>query len=309
MTALSQQLALPLALAAFAEVLLLRTLMRAGPFLPRAEWLADVYRGMQLVGTAAANLVTLLAVTTILLLAAKAFVGDQPIGRLAGLVALTTAGLQAYLVLVPAASLLAAVGVLALTALALSLILAASPLRGLARLGAATILVTDFAALYHAIAQPARALGLDLPGATAPFFAAEGLATVAVIGVLSIVRPGFQWGPAIAGLAAGSLVAVGRTLQPSIFALATMWNFGFTLYLPTVIYALTAGLFTYTLVTLGRSADARRTTACGLTLIALGGLKLDYGYFALMALAGYWLLTADVRAATGRRTSPPGRRS
>jgi hypothetical protein len=296
MLPLAVRLARPLALAALAEVLLLRLLMRMGAHLPLADRLQEVYRGLQLLGMAAANLVSLLALALIVLFGLAVLRGRRWVDRLAGAAAIAAAGWQAGLAVLPSASASVAVATLTALALALALAFAVSPLRGWARAGAATLLAAYLAAAYYAVAQPARALGVELPGALAAYFAGEALALAGAAGALLIVWPGLRRGPAVAAAATGLLVLAARLLQPWTTGLAVMWTVAFSLYLPAPVYALAAALFTYALLASWRASGAARVRACGLLLIALAGLKLDYGYFALMALAGYLLAAGDVPA-------------
>lgn len=77
--------------------------------------------------------------------------------------------------------------------------------------------------------------------------------------------------------------------KPGVAAALAMWNQSFTGYLPFVIYPLAVGLYIFNIMALYKS-PGYKAIAIGLTLIALGGLRLEYNYFNLVALTGFLLL-------------------
>lgn len=303
MIALAHRLALPLALAALAEVVFLRLLMRGGAFLPRAEQYLEVYRLLMLVGTIAANLAMLLAGVVITGLAVA---GWQRGGRgRAGALALLAAGaMQLTLALFPTTSAVAAVATLVLMGLAFIGGLTGAGLIGSRRVGVLVLLAAYLAALYYAVAQPASALGLVLPGGGEAFLVAEALAVVAVGGAYLLARPPLRRGAVLAGAAVGLLVLAGRALAPWTMGTATIWTVAFSLYLPAAVYAIAAALAVYWLLANSRRGQPMPPVVAGMLLIFAGGLKLDYGYFAVLALAGYLIVISAVTPAATAVPAP-----
>lgn len=143
------------------------------------------------------------------------------------------------------------------------------------------------ALLVYYASQSGSALGLSLPDAMPFYVGAEALAVAAGAAAPLLYRP--PWQPrlaAVAAMIAGGFFALAWA-RPWILATMVMWNTGFSLWLPYSLYAVALGLYVYTvLALLGQGHEARRA-AYGLLLLALGGLKLDYSPYALMALIGY----------------------
>jgi hypothetical protein len=283
---------MPLVLVAVSEVLLLRVLMRTGQFLPGAEQVGDLYRGMLLIGTAANNLALFLAAIIIVAIGLELVRNSRPVARLAGVVTIASIGVQIWLSLFAQASIPLAIVALSLIALALALAFGscAGSFTTAARVVPFLVLLAYLAAIYHAVAQPIRVLGPNLPNALEAFFAAEALATLAAISTIVLVRGRLRVGPALISTGVGAFVLAGLAFQPWGLGLAAMWTFTFSLFLPNVVYALAVAIFTYALVVLWRAPGADRLMAAGLLLIAIGGLKPDYGYYAVLGLAGFWLL-------------------
>lgn len=86
-----------------------------------------------------------------------------------------------------------------------------------------------------------------------------------------------------------------RRLPPTL----TIWSLAFSAYLPAPLYVLGMGGWLYTFVALARRSEAR-CLAWGMALIALGGLRWDVAYCALLTVVG---CLAPLIAA---RSSPAG---
>jgi hypothetical protein len=270
----------PLVLAALAELLLLRLLMRLGAVLPGSTTLADLYRALQVIGLGAANLASLLALGLLGGLAWRWLAVAGWPARLAGVGLLVAGLLQIGLLLMPATE--AGLAVLVLTSLALAgllLVIAGRP-------GWPVVvpLAMMMAAVYAAAGQPARPLGIELPAAALGYTLAEVLALLVPLAALAGWWPGWHWRPALLGLGLGLLVAVARLFSPWTTGLAAIWTVGFSLFLPAPVYALALGLVVYAGLT------GRRPAAAGLLLLVLAGLKLDHGDYALLALVGLGLM-------------------
>jgi hypothetical protein len=300
MLSLAHRMSIPLALAALAEVVFLRLLMRTGAFLPRAEHYTGVYQSLMLIGVAAANLASILALAVIAALGVLAWQRGGR-ARLAALAALAATVTHLWLALVPSSSPVAGVITLALMALTMVGAFLATDLDWRAKAGMAIILAAYLATLYHAIVQPARALGWPLSGGMEAFLAAEVLAVLGVGGVLALVRPPYHRGAAIAGVVVGLLILAARALMPWTMGTATIWTVSFSLFLPAPVYGLVAGLVIYVLVAHIRAAGRLTPLACGLMLIFAGGLKVDHGYFALLALAGFLITVSAAASALSQR--------
>lgn len=296
----------PLVLAALGELILLRLLMRIGAVLPWTATLGDLYRWLQLLGTAAANLASLLALALLALLAVTLLRGPRSIDRLSG-AALGLAGLlQLGLLLVPSTD--PAVAVAVLTSLALASLV--SVLRGHAagpdRLALMAPLGVMLPALYAAVGQPARALGIELPGATLGYTLAEVMALMLAVAAIGLLRPGWRPGRAAAAAALGLLLVAARLATPWSTGLAAIWTVGFSLFLPGPVYGLALTLIVYALLA-RRQAPLTHLRAAGLLLLVVAGLKLDHGYFALLALAGLSLVTGDLPTLVGVGRDAPVR--
>jgi hypothetical protein len=110
----------------------------------------------------------------------------------------------------------------------------------------------------------------------------------------------------------------GMTMSmPSITPFILIWDFGFTSFMPIPVYLVATWVTVYTIVAL--LSDKRLTTAgIGMALIAIAGLRLDYSYFALLAMVGTLLIAStselakevelperDAEVVTAQKSSAP----
>ncbi len=267
------------------ELLLLRTFLRMGPFLPAADQLQPVFQAIQLAGIASLNLAMLLGLGVVVWLAVLAIRERTLLGLATGITLLVTIAFLAALVLAPAPGGAALITLSAVVACALVLVYLSSPMKTAPRLVLGLTLASYLVVYYHYLAQPVATLGAVLPFAVEAFFASE---TLAVLTALATPALAWRWnrGAAIgAGLVAVLLLAA-RVGRPWLIATIAMWNFAFSMFLPAFVYAAAAGAVTYALIGLWRN-PASRNIAAALTLIVLAGLKLDYSYFVLLSLIGF----------------------
>ena len=129
-----------------------------------------------------------------------------------------------------------------------------------------------------------------LPTSATLYFAGEVLAVLAALTLVPLVRPrwSLRWALAI-GLPS-LVLAYALQARPWTVASFSVWTVGFTLVLPGLVYALALAGYLYTLATLRQGPTHGRKLALGLLFIGLAGLKLDFSYFALLALLGVGLL-------------------
>jgi hypothetical protein len=269
-------------------------LMRTGPFLPMADRFGDVYRGLQLLGTAAANVTIVLAIALLAVAATQLMGGRGRMQRVAGALVIASASLEIWLTFVPNSDPRTTIGAALMTVLALSGILAAGHQSGTRGIPLLALLTSYLAVGYYLLAQTARALELSLPGPLTAYLMAEAAAVAAAATALLLVRPSLRRAPLIFGTVCGAIVLIAGTLNSWVFGIAMMWNFSFTTSFPVPVYAASAAILSYTLACLWIERGASRYLACGLVLIAVGGLKLDSGYTALLALAGCTLVSTQI---------------
>lgn len=272
--------------AGLAEFVLLRVVMRLGPVLPQAEALELLYQAAFVVGVAAMNL-AFLAGLGLLALAAISLVERRRLEPLAAasLVALLAFG--APLLLGAHRALLGWQAVAALALLS-SWLVTARPAPATLRAGQLAAVATALA-FYPSLAGLGQA-AMALPGTSLALTAAETAATLVPLALAWPLRQ--RWRRS--DLALGALPAVlllGAWMGARwMVGAAAMWSFAFALFLPGPVYALALGLFLASLRILSRGDPAERQAALGLALVALAGLKMDFAYFAVLALSGYLVL-------------------
>ncbi|MBI4496665.1 MAG: hypothetical protein HY689_02040 [Chloroflexi bacterium] len=289
-----------LLVAVLVEVAFLRLALRLGQALPPDERLGRVFSGLATLGLAAQNFAVLLGVAVLAGLCWRQVRLPGVRRRLSGAL-LLAAGLSTLgLALGPsspgmmiAASLLAfvAMGTVWYTAPVLS---GGRPSRrwlGLALVGYGAL-------AYHYSAQAASSLGLAVAWTAPAYFVAEAAAVAAAVALVPLLRPRWQLSRAMAVSLLPAILLAALWVRPWTIASLTVWTFGFTLFLPAPVYALALWSFLYTVSALVRGGPEDRRLALGLTFIALAGLKLDYSYFALLALLGVGFYAA-VGAAPG----------
>ncbi len=145
------------------ELLLLRTFLRMGPFLPAADQLQSVFRAIQLAGIASLNLAMLVGLGVVVWLAILAVRERTLLGGARGILLLVTIVAIAMLVLTPARTGITLIVVSVLVAGALILVYLSLPMRTAPRLVLGLTLASYLVVYYHYVAQPAATLGLTLP--------------------------------------------------------------------------------------------------------------------------------------------------
>jgi len=153
-----------------------------------------------------------------------------------------------------------------------------------------------FLAAYLALAYPTI---VNTIHATSPYTAeARGLSELLIVlatlaAPFILLRPRREWIAALVGII-GAILLAGlwfsvQWLPPTLM----IWSVALTGYLPAPIYILAFGLWLYTFTSLMKRENTRRQ-ALGLALIALGGLRWDLSYYALLVLLGFLLLSGAV---------------
>lgn len=300
--------------AALAEVVLLRVAIRVGPFFP-ADATADMLFGaMQIIGLAALNTMLILGVG---LLAWECVEGTRS-GQISRAMsaALAVAAVAAGLAL-PSGSALLASALLFFAALLTSLPFVSQPLlalspqphrRGLRAwtpwspgVAGPLLPLLSYASLsaYYGL-QSAAVLGLVALDPVGLFWLGEALAVAAAIALPWAYRP--SWQPRMALLAAGAGAAFLALGWGRSWLLGTMlmWNWGFSLWLPLPLYAVALATFLYTVLALLASRPSAPLVPMGLLLVGLGGLKLDYTPYMLLALIGFLGLGAPQERSSNR---------
>lgn len=281
-----------LALAAGVEFLLLRLLLRLGPLLPdTAEVNSLLGWGLGL-GLWSLNIA---AVAGLLLLGALGQVlwQSQAPASLKGAavlaLGLSLVGMTAPF-LAPVSRNPSFLLLLAPLSMVMILLVGASLVgRRSVLLPVAIISVAYLAGFYHYLARAGDAQGFPFPGGGVSLALAESLALLVSPALLLAFRPG--WRPRAAVVATGVALLYGAATlaQPWMVATLLIWDFSFTSFLPSFIYALGLWLVAYTLVAFLRRPGGERV-GLGLALMALGGLRLENSYFTLLALAGILLV-------------------
>ncbi|MBI2322578.1 MAG: hypothetical protein HYU88_10970 [Chloroflexi bacterium] len=292
MSALAPTLLQVVVWAAVAEFLLLRVFLRVGPFLPAEEALLPLYRTVETLGLAAMNL-AMLAGAGLIAAYASALAWRRPADALLGALLLAALlgnlGLSAPLGMAaaPAAAAVQAATMLAVLALGLGSSVWA-PWRAALALAA----LAQAAALYHVLAPALGALGLALPAGETPAFAAEALAVAAALALPWGLGGALRRRHVALGLGLGLLLLVAHMARPWTLATIAMWTVAFTLFLPGALYAAALAAATSAALALrGSPSASARQAAAGVLLIALGGLRLDFSYFALLGLVGLLVAT------------------
>lgn len=169
--------------------------------------------------------------------------------------------------------------------------------RVLMAIAAAALLALHFS---HG-AQAVTMLGVPVPGRIQALLLAEALAVLAAIATPFALRAvASSSGVSVTSVAAATvtMLFVGGFLyvDPWLARTISVWTLFFTAYLPPWMYVLASGAWVYAVFTLLRLGVGRKrfTAATGLILLAVGGLKPDYSYFALLGLLGLLLLAESM---------------
>ena len=273
-----------IALAALAEFLGLRLLIRLGPMakaMPR-DVVAALTEGLMALGSVMLNLVLLL---TLAALAGLAWSASHRALRfsLAAVAALAVALTLAGSRMPP--WLFAAFVLAVLTTMGVAFGVARCPSRHRGWLAL-------FGLAYLTLAYPTlgATLRLALPFTPNAHALSELFAVLAAALAPLALRPRFAWRALVVG-AVGASLLTGLWLSVSwLPATLMIWSVAFTGYLPMPVYVLALGFFLYALVALALP-DGARDLAWGLALMALGGLRWDVLYYTLLALYGFLLLS------------------
>lgn len=277
--------------AVLAEFIIIRVLLRLGPVAPEGPQWDALFQGLQTVGLAALNLVVLAVLGALAVETAAAVRGPRAGAFAPAPVALGSAAVLSLVGALDAGAWGVLAGALALgvgTALPLALAGPAAPPGWLRALWLAVFLGL---AGYHA-AGGAAALGAPVTPPAPLYFALEALAVAAGLAVPLALRP--RRSVRIAAFT-GALVLVWAALalgRPWMLATLVMWNTGFALWLPAPLYMAALAGFLYTVLALAGGDAARRRHALGLMLLGAAGLNLDYAPYALLAVAGCYLIAA-----------------
>lgn len=154
-------------------------------------------------------------------------------------------------------------------------------------------------ALYYAAAQALTGWSTQLPGGSGAFAAAEALVVAAALALPWSYRPPWRRRHLVLGSVLGLALLGGLAARPWIVATLAMWTVSFSLFLPGALYAAALASAAATVWALHDAGPVGRTTGRGLLLVALAGLKLDFTYFALLALAGVLVLREPGAAVYG----------
>jgi hypothetical protein len=269
--------------AALAEFLTLRVLIRMGPMLPQRPEVVQAAEAVVFLGTVALNAAAILSLLGLLLVAgltsSVALRGLLVAGVALSLARVVVRG-QDLVFLLHSGVTLAAMS-------AAVLILTGARGRRIL-LG---ILLAIYAALaYPMLATAAARLGWRWPESSGLFFVAEGLAVGVPLLVYLAYRPGGHRGAALAALAAAICFGAAQLARPWLVWTLAQWTVGFTGFLPRWLYLPALLLFAYTALSLRHT---HRLWTWGLILVALGGLRWDYTYLGGLSLFGFLLLAVS----------------
>ncbi len=275
-----------LAVAALIEFLSLRLFIRLGPVLPRAEITVTLTETLITIGSVALTFALLLALSTLILTARQSSRASLKYCVIAVIVLTVGHALAGD---APPPLLYVAFILFALMTMGVALWF-------VRRLSFYTGWLALFVAAYLALAYPTlvNTLHLTLP------FTAEARSLSELLIILATLTapmvplrtrgPRRDWTAVVVGVI-GAVVLAGLWFSVSWLPPTLMiWSVALTGYLPAPIYILAFGLWLYTFTSLIKYNDARRR-ALGLALIALGGLRWDVSYYALLALIGFLLLS------------------
>lgn len=291
MSPLRGQLIVVVAVAAVAEVLLLRIALRLGPVLPNQADVLPLFAVVEWLGVVALNVGVLAGSVVIGKTALEIW---RPGGRLRSQVGrggalLAFALLGAVLVNLGMPPLLGVTtdglavlvhGIVTGAAIVLTVLGSTQPPR------VRTVLALAGLAQVLALAQAAtRSLDPFGSAGAGPLALAEAVAVVGALAApwLLLVRP--RRGEIALGAVVGVVVAIGGTVQPWGLATVAIWTMGFSFFLPPVLYGGALASVLVTGLALWRRPGGGEL-ATGLLLVWLAGLKLDVSSMALMGVAG-----------------------
>ena len=292
-------LARTLLVCAIAEFVLLRILLRLGPILPEDALTTTVLAGASQAGLLSLNLAVVagMAFMVALWISLHGSAGEVAPRLVRPALTVALAAALAGLVLPYVSK--GAWGAVALTfqsvmSLLALFLLSAGLLSRRAMLPMAVALLALYsAAFYHYLGRASAALGSPLPGAGVSLLVAEVMTAFLAPALLLAIAPKRK----VRALAAGAIAAIvylGVALRmPWAASALAIWDFGFTSALPPYWYAVALGVLVYAIVTLIGSKQWAPAGA-GLALMALGGLRVDYGYYTLLIMCGALLVTSTL---------------
>ncbi len=289
-------LARTLLVCAIVEFVLLRILLRLGPVLPEDALTTTVLAGTRQMGLLSLNLAIVAGMAFMVALWISLHGSADEVAPRLVRPALTLA-LAATLAgfVLPYVS-KGAWGAVALTfqsvmSLLALFLLSAGLLSRRATLPMAVVLLALYiAAFYHYLGRASAVLGSPLPGASVSLLVAEAMTAFLAPALLLAVAPRRRVRALVAG-AIAAIVYLGIALRmPWAASALAIWDFGFTSALPSYWYAGALGVLAYAVVTLMGSKQWAPAGA-GLALMALGGLRVDYGYYTLLIMCGALLVT------------------
>jgi hypothetical protein len=274
---------------ALAEFALMRVLLRSGPALEGEERAMHVANLVVLLGHTAMNLGVAAGILTLGALGWLLFTTGTLPHRACALATFALASMLAV-VLVPGmltpAFLAITAGVSAVVVVLAILGTRAAPRRtlALALFGGAYLAIFSHYAL-----QALSGRGMASLPALPAFYLGEVLVVAAAASALLLVRGPWTCSSLIAGSAVGALFLAARMAIPWLVSTIGIWNFGVSMSLPALLYAVALAGYIAALAHLWRSD---RAPAIALLLMGLGGMKLDLIYFHVVGLAGLLLLVA-----------------
>lgn len=277
------------------EFLLLRVLVRLGPIAPAGSVMDALFDGILALGLVALNSMVVVGLAWLLLRWLEAVRSRAAVRGIAAALAIAAgaAAVGSGMVLPGPDGTAATAGVVA-AAMCLGVITSpCSPRRRLYLL----LPLSSYSVLAASYVGSEATLG---PFLNFPFHTlAEGIAVAAAI--VSPVVFGSPWrlGSALVGAASAAAFLALFEARPWLPATLLMWNLGFSLWLPLPLYAAALAVFIYTLFARHGKGGGQLPTA-SLILLALGGLKLDYGPYALLALTAFMGLASPGIQAVSR---------
>lgn len=273
-----------LVIAAVAAWLIGRTLTRGAHFIPKTSPILEFYQGLTLVGQFAFTLTGVLALVALGWIAWRTRAEMR--GVFAILVSILLIASLSFMFLAPSAWVSAAYHLLALSVLGLLAIHAGHTRRfTVCALPLAAVMVGELYLANAALSNALRAQSV-LPWSSALYNAGELIVVGAPLALWWVcarhcARVWMYLAAAIPALA----FAIAYARSPSLTGIVAMWSLGLSLYLPWVIYALSAWLMGVTLLALWRRGDARMLA---LWLLIAAGYAPSLSVHMFLALIALW---------------------
>lgn len=283
------QLVRRLALAALVEWLIGRTLTRGVHFIPKVSPVLEAYQGLTLLGQFAFTLTGVLALVTL------GWIAWRMRGERRGLfsVILAVLGVSSvlFVFLAPTGWMTVAFHTLLLGGLIL-IVAQAHDARRLAivTLPAAVMIVGELYALSNALGNALHTQEA-LPWSIPLYNAGELIVLIVPLVLWWHYARGRArgWMYVIAALPA-VLFAVAYLRSPALTGIVAMWSLGLSLYLPWVLYAVSAWLVGVTLLTLWRRNQNASQTVWALVLLIAAGFAPPLTTQMFVGLIALWWL-------------------